>query len=339
MTRMNLSNYIKPKSMIYTGEHKDVPTTVTHYAYDSKELDVTNTFDSKSGLKHYIQVVGLSDVEKIDELRKIYPIDPMVLEDVLNVNQRTKIEFKGNYVFAVLNFEYLDKGEVVEEYMSLVMFENTLISFHETNPLFLEPLKQLFVDHKDLRDRSIDYLFFQILDIITDNHLDIYDILDEQINHFEEFIIDNENIKQDEFYIIQKTMLKLKNHVTPTYEQLDKAMNRKNDLLKPENQPYFDDLMDHLQRLDTRINQSREQMRNLHDLDSNNQSTKMNKIMATLTLFSAIFIPLSFLTGFFGMNFTYFGILKYEHAVLIFSIVCIIIFIMMILIFKRKKWL
>lgn len=335
---MNLSSYIKPKSMIYTGEHKDVPTSITHYAYDAKELHITQTFEGKNDLKHYIQIVGLSDVEAIDAIRKIYPIDSLVLEDVFNVNQRTKIEFKGSYVFAVLNLEYLVQGEILEEYMSLIMFENTLISFHETNPIFLEPLKQLFDEHKDLRERNIDYLFYQILDIITDNHLDIYDILDEQINLFEESIIDNENIKQDEFYLIRKTMLKLKNHVTPTYEQLDKAMNRKNDLLKPENQPYYDDLMDHLQRLDTRITQSREQMRNLLDLDMNNQSTKMNKIMATLTLFSAIFIPLSFLTGFFGMNFVHFGILQYEYAVLIFSLICIFIFIAMLLFFKRKKW-
>jgi magnesium transporter len=134
-------------------------------------------------------------------------------------------------------------------------------------------------------------------------------------------------------------MLDLKNKVTPTFEQLDKVMSRKHDLFKTDNQPYYDDLMDHLQRLDNRIMQSREQMRNLLDLDMNNQSTKMNKIMATLTLFSAIFIPLSFLTGFFGMNFIHFGILGYKDAVLIFSIMCALIMIGMVLFFKRKKWL
>ncbi len=336
---MNLSPYIKPKSMIYTGEHVNVPTTMTHYTYNEKVMHVTQTLESDPQFKHYIQVTGLSDVSKIEALRQIYPIDSLVLEDVLNVNQRTKIEIKGSYVFAVLNFEYLLKGEVKDAYMSLVMFENTLITFHETEPLFLSPLKSLFEEHKELRERSIDYLFFQILDIITDNHLDIFDILDEQINHFEESIIENENIKQDEFYLIRKGMLDLKNKVTPTFEQLDKVMSRKHDLFKTDNQPYYDDLMDHLQRLDNRIMQSREQMRNLLDLDMNNQSTKMNKIMATLTLFSAIFIPLSFLTGFFGMNFIHFGILGYKDAVLIFSIMCALIMIGMVLFFKRKKWL
>jgi len=335
---MNLSQYIKPKSMIYTGEHKHVETSITHYEYDENHLDVTHVFDKKTNRKHYIQVVGLADVKTIDQLRETYPIDPLVLEDVFNVNQRTKFEIKNQYIFAVLNLEYLYQGEVVEEYMSLVMFKDTLITFHEKKPQFLEPLESLFADHKDLRQRGVDYLLYQILDIITDYELDIYDILDEQINLFEETIIDNENIKQDEFYLMRKSMLKLKNHVTPTYEQLDKMLTRKHEVFDLDNQPYYDDLMDHLQRLDYRINQSREQMRNMLDLHMNNQSTKMNKIMATLTLFSAIFIPLSFLTGFFGMNFIYFELLSYRHAVLIFSIVCFIIMASMVFFFKRKKW-
>lgn len=335
---MNLSQYIKPKSLIYTGEHKDVSTTITHYEYDKKNLNITNSFTGESTLKHYIQVVGLSDIKTIDAIREVYPIDPLVLEDVFNVNQRTKIEFKNKYIFAVINLEHLNQGEVIDEYMSLVMFENAIISFHEKKPNYLVPLTLLFNDHLELREKGVDYLFYQILDIITDNHLDIYDILDEQINLFEESIIDNENIKQDEFYLMRKSLLRLKNHVTPTYEQLDKLMNRKYDLFSAENQPYYDDLMDHLQRLDYRITQSREQTRNLLDLNMNNQSTKMNKIMATLTLFSAIFIPLSFLTGFFGMNFVYFGLLTYRHAVLIFSGICLIIIIAMVFFFKRKKW-
>lgn len=336
---MNLSQYIKPKSLIYTGEHKGVATSITHYQYNEKILNVSHDFQGDVALKHYIQVVGLSDIDAINKIREIYPIDPLVLEDVFNVNQRTKIEFKNKYIFTVLNLEYLKDGDVIDDYMSLVMFDNALISFHEKEPVFLTPLYELFNEHKELREKGVDYLFYQILDMITDNHLDIFDILDEQINIFEESIIDNENIKQDEFYLMRKSLLKLKNHVTPTYEQLDKMMNRKHDLFNSDNQPYYDDLMDHLERLDYRINQSREQMRNLLDLHMNNQSTKMNKIMATLTLFSAIFIPLSFLTGFFGMNFVHFGILSYPHAVTLFSIICFMIICAMIFFFKRKKWL
>ncbi|MFW5865248.1 MAG: CorA family divalent cation transporter, partial [Candidatus Izemoplasmataceae bacterium] len=99
-----------------------------------------------------------------------------------------------------------------------------------------------------------------------------------------------------------------------------------------------DDLLDHLKRLESNINEARELMRHLLDLEMNNQSNQMNRIMKTLTLFSAIFIPLSFLTGFFGMNFIHFNILAYEEAVPLFLGFSILIAVLMIVLFKKMKW-
>ena len=335
---MNLSSYFKPKTMVYTGKHIKTPTSIKHYAYDAKTLLVSTDFKSNKDLKNYIQIVGLSNVQEIAIIKEHYNIDPLILEDVFNVNQRNKIEVVENSLFGAFHVEYLENNYVKEDYMSILMIENTIITFHETEPVFLKPLDTLFNDHKELREKSIDYLLYQILDIITDNHLDVYDELDLAISLFEEEIIDTKNIEQEDFYLVRKNMLKLKNNVTPIYEQLEKILLKNQELFNSSNKLYYEDLKDHLQRLDSRINQAREVMRNLLDLHMNNQSNKMNKIMATLTLFSAIFIPLSFLTGFFGMNFVHFGILQYSQAVLIFSILCFSIAILMVLYFKKKKW-
>ena len=176
------------------------------------------------------------------------------------------------------------------------------------------------------------------MDIITDEHLDVYDQLEESMINFEEEILETKQIEQDQFYLVRKQMLKLKSNVAPILEQLEKTLARKIPLFNIENQVYFDDLKDHLQRLDARINQAREAMHHLLDLHMNNQSTKMNKIMTTLTIFSAIFIPLSFLSGFFGMNFIHFGLLSYKHAVLAFTLLCLLIVSVMIIFFKKQKW-
>jgi magnesium transporter len=335
---MNLSSYFKPKTMVYTGKHVKTPTSIKHYAYDAKTLLVSADFKSNKDLKNYIQIVGLSNIQEIAIIKEHYDIDPLILEDVFNVNQRNKIEVIENSLFGAFHVEYLENNYVKEDYMSILMIENTIITFHETEPLFLKPLDTLFNDHKELREKSIDYLLYQILDIITDNHLDVYDELDLAISLFEEEIIDTKNIEQEDFYLVRKNMLKLKNNVTPVYEQLEKILLKNQDLFHSSNKLYYEDLKDHLQRLDSRINQAREVMRNLLDLHMNNQSNKMNKIMATLTLFSAIFIPLSFLTGFFGMNFVHFGILQYSQAVLILSIICFTIASLMLIFFKKKKW-
>jgi magnesium transporter len=335
---MILTSYLKPKTNVYTGKHNLIQTSIKHYQYDHITFDVIDSLIGTKDVKHYIQIVGLTDIEKINQIKEIYKIDPLVIEDVFNVHQRNKIEHKEGYLFGVFNLSYLDKDNIDEDYMSFIMTSDTIITFHETEPKYLEPLKGLIKDYKELRERSIDFLLFQILDIITDGHLDIYDILDLEILDFEEQILETKIIEPDSFYLVRKQMLKLKNQVTPVLEQLSKDLLRNTEYFNLDNMVYFEDLRDHLERLDIRLNQSREAMHHLLDLHMNNQSTKMNKIMTTLTIFSAIFIPLSFLSGFFGMNFIYFGVLEYKHAILLFTITCFIIAALMILYFKKKKW-
>jgi len=335
---MQILQYFKPKSMVYTGEHKDIETKIIHYQYDATSYELIDGYEPTKPVKHYIQVIGLANVEKIQEIGKYFNIDPLVIEDILSVHQRNKFELMDNFVFGTFSISYLYENQIKEDYLSILMFEKTIITFHETEPIYLIPLKSLINEHKELREHSIDYLFFQILDIITDGHLELYDLLEQEVNDFEQEILETKSIEQESFYLIRKQMLKLKNNVSPVYEQLEKLLLKKHGLFQLENSSYFEDLKDHLQRLDNRLNQSRELMRNILDLHMNNQSTKMNKVMSTLTLFSAIFIPLSFLTGIFGMNFVHFGILQYEHAWIVFGIVCVSIAVGMFLYFKKKNW-
>lgn len=336
---MKLNTYFKPKSMVYTGSFSNVKTEIRHWVYDASHVDEVDTLTLDQSQKHYIQVIGLADVEKIQGIRAHLNIDPLVMEDIFNVNQRNKLELKEDYLFGTFSFSYLENEKSKKDYMSILMYHNVILTFHETEPIFLEDIRYLFKEHKELRELPTDYLFFQIMDIITDRQLEVYDFLDTSINEFEAQILETKNIEQETFYLIRKQMLQLKNNVSPISEQLEKILFKKNGLFSNETTTYFDDLKDHLQRLDSRLNQSREMIHQLLDLHINNQGNKMNKIMATLTLFSAIFIPLSFLTGFFGMNFVHFGLLKYDHALIVFAGTCLLIATGMIIFFKRKKWL
>jgi magnesium transporter len=336
---MGITSYLKPKTMIYTGKHDDVKTKITHYQYSTELLEIIKEYEPTKEAKHYIQVVGLSDIEQLKQIRDFYQIDHLVFEDVLNVNQRNKIELTNQYLFGTFNISYLENNQIKNDYLSLIMFKDTIISFHETIPVYLSPLEQLFTEYKELKEKNIDFLLYEILDIITDGHLDVYDHLDFLVNQFEEEILETKNIEQEAFYLIRKQLLRLRNNVSPVFEQLEKIILKKELLFNNDNIPYYDDLKDHLQRLELRLIQSKETTNHLLDLHINNQSNKMNQIMATLTLFSAIFIPLSFLTGFFGMNFVYFEVLSYEYALIFFVAVCAVIAGAMFYIFKKKKWL
>ncbi len=332
---MRIKDYFTPKSLVYTGAHDNVKTTIKHYFYDN-ELRVTDTF-KKNGEKSYIQVIGLSDVNVIEGLREIYPIDSLTLEDVFNVHQRVKIEDKGDYIFSVFHIVYIKDNEAFEDYLSLLMFENTLISFHEKEPLYLDALYPLLENYKEIKEKGVDYLYYHILDIITDHHLDVADESMRFLDEFEADILDSKRVNQEDFYQIRKSLLRIKGITSPVHPQLEKAlMNQK--LFKKDSEAYFEDLKDHFKRLDDNIQEQRELTRHLLDLHMNNQSNQMNQIMKTLTLFSAIFIPLSFLTGFFGMNFKYFDALEYKHSLMIFILLCVLLTLGMLYFFKILKY-
>ena len=335
---MKVKEYYIPKTNVYTGDYNHIETTITQYHYNEQDLKVTNDFKPLSNYKHYISIVGLSDIKKIEKIKDYYHLEDTILEDIFNVKQRTRLEYRENYVFGVLHVQYIHEENEYQDYMSLLMFEDTVITFHEKPPIFLEALPELLKKYKVLKTSSIDFLLYQIMDIVTDHQLTMYEWLEMTSTQFEEEILESKEVDQEKFYLIRKKLLHLKASVSPMLEELTTFLNRKNHFVKSENEIYYDDLKDHLQRLDTYLNQSREQMRHLLDLHINNQSNKMNRIMTTLTLFSAIFIPLSFLTGFFGMNFVHFDILEYEHSLAIFIGLCFLLAGFMFLLFKKMKW-
>lgn len=333
---MPIKDYFTPKSLIYTGKHDNIETKIKHFYYEDN-LKVTEDFD-KRDQKSYIQVVGLSNVEKIEALKAIYPVDTLVLEDVFNVHQRVKIEDKKKYIFSVFHVLYEQAGTIYEDYLSMLLFDNTLISFHEKEPLYLDALYPLLESNSELKTRGIDYLYYLILDIITDKHLGVIEASSILLEAFEADILESKKVNQEDFYQIRKSLLRLKSVTAPLYNELDKVISSNKLLFKSEHDIYFDDLKDHLNRLSDNLGEQREQMRHLLDLHINNQSNQMNQIMKTLTLFSAIFIPLSFLTGFFGMNFTNFDALRYEHAVIIFICGSLALVLGMIYLFKRMRY-
>jgi len=335
---MKIQDYFAPRSMVYTGVHKDVGTKITHYQIGATDVLVTDDFKQLENRMDYIQIIGLSDIEKIQTIQDHFDIDPLILEDIFNVKQRNKLEMKKNYLFGVLHVIYLDSGIICDDYVSVLLYQDTLVSFHEKEPIYLSSLPKFILEHEEVRTRSIDYLFYTILDIITDHHLNVFDHIEMTTNQFEEEILENKSVNQETFYLIRKQLLKLNNSVTPILDQLNQVLAFKSPLFVPENTPFYDDLSDHLNRLVTHLNQTRELQRHLLDLHMSNQSIKMNRIVTTLTLFSAIFIPLSFLAGFFGMNFVHFAILQYEHAIGLFIGLCVILAGFMVLLFKKMKW-
>ncbi|MGD9908983.1 MAG: magnesium and cobalt transport protein CorA [Candidatus Izemoplasmatales bacterium] len=335
---LNIKRNLPPGSAVYTGQHQ-VETKIQHVIYNKDILETTDSLELKPEVNDWIMFKGLSDASKIKSVCENFGVDPLVIEDILNVNQRNKIEFFETYVFAVLSYSYLSNKEIKHDYFSVLLFKDKLISFHEHNTFIFDEIYKRLENNKGMiRKGKLDYLFYVILDTILDNDIFVEKEISMQTLKLEEDIIQLESANQSQFYGLRKELLYLKKTIDPIYDSFVKADYKKSLLISREIDKYFDDIFDHMKRIYDDINTGRELLRNLLDVHMNNVSNRMNSIMKTLTIFSAIFIPLSFLTGFFGMNFHYFDILQNPYGLLIFGGITLGITIGMILFFKSRKW-
>lgn len=327
-----------PGSVIYTGVHQ-VPTEIKHYIYNESKAEASESMEVSLEHANFYIVKGLKDTEKITSFCEGFKVDPMVLEDIFNVNQRNKIELHENYIFCVLKYSYLNNGSIEHDYLSLLLFLDKVIVFHEHNTSLSNEVFQRIKNNRGLiRRLKHDYLFYVIFDTIIDHMILVEKELSVQTLDLEEEIISSENVNQNKLYQLRKELLLLKSQIEPLHESFIQKEYMKSNLIKAEIYKYLEDLTDHVRRINIEISNERELLRNLVDVHMNNVSNRMNSIMKTLTIFSAIFIPLSFLVGFFGMNFTNFSILSVPHAVLIFTLFCVLLVVFMIIYFKKRKW-
>lgn len=328
-----------PETMVYTG-NKLFKTEITHLQYDSQSIRETRTPDSHPKLNDWIMIHGLKDVDYIKKICDRFGVDPLVTEDVLNVHQRNKLEIFEDYIFSVNKFAYVKDNEIHHEYISMLLFEDKLITFQEQKTTFFDPIiKRIKEKQGNITKMGHGFLYYSILDSIIDENIESRKLLSRKIMLLEDDIINLEKTDQSVLYNIRKELLYLKNSnkhflFSFTHKEYEKIPMIKDDIFK-----YYEDLTDHIVRLDENIDVERELLGNLLDVHNTNVSNKMNRIMTVLTIFSAIFIPLSFLAGVFGMNFSNFSLLESPYGLTYFTSICIVIAVSMISFFRYKKWL
>ncbi len=319
--------------------NRETPLLYTkHIQYEGDTFDVHDSLQTPQEKKNFIYIKGPVEAGFLAQINELFPMDHTVREDIINTHQRTKIEYKEEVLFATFNFIRLSDASLVQHYASVVLYEETMILFEPEGSGLFDALHSLIEKNRSARSKPVDYLFYHLLDVMTDQHLEVYKHLNEHALDYEEEVLENQTLNQEALYLVRKNLLRLKVIVEPIMEDFDKAHVLAPHLIRSEHTLYYDDLKDHLLRLMAHINETREMMRHLLDLNLNNQSQKMNRIMTTLTLFSAIFIPLSFLTGFFGMNFVHFELLEYEFALIAFVAGSLFLAIGMVVLFRKMRW-
>ncbi len=342
---------LPPGTPVYTGSAPAEPIQIELIDYNENELNQTklksleDCFVCKdTPTVSWINITGLHDIEKIQQISRHFNLHPLVQEDIVHVGQRPKIEEYDDYLFLVMKMLTYDeeKQAVESEQVSFIVRENCLITFQERKGDVFEQIRErIRSENGRIRKMGSDYLAYALMDAILDNYFQILDVFGEKIERQEEQLLSHfDKVILPEIHNLKRDLTILRKSVWPLREMAGGLERSESSLIHAETHAFLRDLYDHtIQIIDT-IESFRDVTSGLMDLYLSIVSNRMNEVMKVLTLIATIFIPLGFVAGVFGMNFESMPELKWHWAYPVgFWGAIIVIVSVMVWFFKRKKWL
>ena len=231
------------------------------------------------------------------------------MEDILNTGQRPKLEEFNNCIFLVLKMLQYDKEKqlIISEQLSLVLGDTFLLTFQEQPGDVFEPVRERIRKQKArIRASGIDYLAYALLDCVVENYVFIVERLGEQIeDHEEEILKRAEPAVMEKINAYKHEMNFIRKSVRPAREAIIQLSKLDSELIHEETIPFLKDLQDLISQAAEAIDTYRDMLSDQLNLYNSVVGNRMNDIMKVLTIFAAIFIPLTFIAGIYGTNFEY----------------------------------
>jgi magnesium transporter len=291
----------------------------------------------------WINVDGVHLTEIIGKIGKHFGLHPLILEDIVNTRQRPKFEDYNVHLFIVLKMlGYNDaRAEVNSEQVSIVLGKNYVISFQETEGDVFDPVRERIRNGKGrIRKMGADYLAYALIDAIVDHYFIVLEKLGERIEALEvEMVADPDADTLTRTHKLKREMLVLRKSVWPLREVVSRLERGESTLIRKQTHFFLRDVYDHtIQVIDT-IETDRDMLSGLLDLYLSTVSNKMNAVMKVLTIIATIFIPLTFIAGIYGMNFEFMPELHWHWGYPIALLIMLAAGVIMLLFFRKKKWL
>lgn len=307
---------LPPGTPVHVGERKTEKTRITLIGYNqegSRRLHCETpeeclNFTQQPGVT-WINVDGLHQVDIIEKICAQAKIHPLTVENICNTTQRPKLDFFDHYVFLVVKMQsYNQESRSVEsDQIAFIVGENFLLSFQEKPGDLFDGVRARIESGKGrVRAMGPDYLAYALIDAVVDNYFRVLESLGEEIETLEEAVIKAPGRdSMERIHLLKRELILLRKAVWPLREVLSGLLrnNDENVLIGPGVDVYLKDLYDHtIQVIDT-VEAYRDVTAGLLDIYLSSLSNRMNETMKVLTIFAAIFIPLTFIAGVYGMNF------------------------------------
>lgn len=339
---------LPPGTLVYTG-NAEQETTFDLFSFDAATVERTESamvseITGKINLNrnNWINVIGLSNTELIGDLGKHHTLHPLLLEDVLNTDSVPKFENYGDVLYMSLKMLKWDSenNSIDAEQISFIVGENYLLSFQERNGDVFDMVRERLLNGlSKAREKGIDFLAYILIDKIVDNYFIILENIEDHIENIElELIRDTDRITPLQLMHLKKQLIQLRKHVYPLRDEIRKLQRDDSKLIDRKTIKYINDLYDHLQNIIQNLESFRDTISNLMELYSSTISNKLNSVMKTLTVIGAIFIPLTFIAGVYGMNFEFMPELHYTWGYPVALLGMLVIALGLFLYMKSRKW-
>ena len=340
---------LPPGRLVYVGPPKTDPVTISVIDYDENNFIQKNLKSAEECLSFknslttsWINIDGVHDAEIIQNIGAAFQIHSLALEDIMNINQRPKIDEGKNYDFIVIKMiDFDDTNQSISvEQVSLVLGPNYVISFQENSEdIFNSVRERLKSGASRIRRFPPDYLTYALMDKVVDNYFNVIEKLGERLEAIEDAIDNNPQANVlGEIKILKRETLQLKKSIWPLREVINAILRGETTQIRNEQLPYYRDLYDHtIQVIDT-IETYRDLLSGILDIYMSTISVKMNQVMKVLTIISTIFIPLTFIVGVYGMNFKNMPELNWHDGYYEVLGLMLVVFVGLIYYFKRKGW-
>jgi len=349
-TRLYRSGGLAPGSIMYMGKKPEIEPEISYFRYSEKKieekqscsLDEIECIDFSKGI-NWINVDGVHNEEIVERLGKKFGLHQLVMENIIQTGQRPKIEDFDNYILFILKMLYYAPtgGFIEEEQVSVILGPNFVLSFQEKPGDVFEVIRERIRETKfRIRKKGSDYLAYSILDAVVDNYFNILETLGDNIEETEKDVFSRTNsntIKR--IYALKRKMIMVRKSIWPLREVISSFIRSESVLIEKSNYRFLNDLYDHVILLIDTIESFREMVSGLLDIYLSNVSNKMNEVMKVLTIIATIFIPLTFITGLYGMNFKNMPELYWPWAYFAVLGLMGLITIGLFIYFKKKKWL
>ena len=348
--KSNKALHQAPGTATYVGHKDSVETKLEVIDYNKKSFERFISKTPEDAFKFeaadkvtWFNIDGLSNTKDIEKLGKYYDLHQLIIEDIVNTNQRPKIDEYQDYIYVVAKMLYHGKnGHIENEHISFVLGKDYVLSFQEAGgDVFNNVRDRLSESHGRIRSNGADYLLFALLDAIVDNYFIVIEDIADKIENLEERLFESQPNDDITFEIqeLKRAILRIRRAVFPLREVVSRLEKMDGDLINDRTRNYLRDLYDHILQVSDNIDIYREMTWGLMDMYMTTISNKMNEVMKVLTIIATIFIPLTFIAGIYGMNFEFMPELQWKYSYYVLWGIMLTIFVLMLFYFKRKKWL